>query len=383
MSDIFISYKKEDAGRVVRIVEALRADGFSVWWDHGIAPGAQWDRTIQHQLDVAKVVIAVWSVQSRDAPWVKEESAVGKNRGILVPIRIDDVEPPLGFSLIQASDLIGWDGDVKDPRWTHFVGAVRSVLTGEKPQGFDAPLRRRPRTIPVWFWLAGGVMAASVAAALGFALLRPPAPAPLAEAPIATTAPGGTLPSTATPSVSTPSVSIPSVSTPSVSAPGMAARPAPAAGPVSAQEQAMFDKALAEKSRGAWQSFLASYPNSPNAQRARDALMLCRNETREVWKPPIVPINQPVRGVGTVPDNGATETQACNAAKAMARATAKRVCDGVVTNMPARNRNARLTVADADCMCNDTGPNAKVCVVDMQSNCVWETLTPETGETCG
>jgi len=34
MADIFISYKKEDAGRVIRMVEALRAEGFDVWWDH-------------------------------------------------------------------------------------------------------------------------------------------------------------------------------------------------------------------------------------------------------------------------------------------------------------------------------------------------------------
>ncbi|MEM6625797.1 MAG: TIR domain-containing protein, partial [Pseudomonadota bacterium] len=47
MADIFVSYKKEDAGRVVRIVEGLRAEGLSVWWDHGIAPGSQWDQTIQ------------------------------------------------------------------------------------------------------------------------------------------------------------------------------------------------------------------------------------------------------------------------------------------------------------------------------------------------
>jgi len=379
MSDIFISYKKEDAGRVVRIVEALRADGFSVWWDHGIAPGAQWDRTIQHQLDVAKVVIAVWSIQSRDAPWVKEESAVGKNRGMLVPIRIDDVEPPLGFSLIQASDLIGWEGDVKDPRWVHFTAAVKSVMTGEKPQGFDAPLRRRKQpTIPIWFWVAGAAMAASVALALGFALLQPNQPPAPLQTPAQEMA-SGAPPAAGAPTAGTPSVGAPaprSAAAPSVAAP-------PASGPVTAQEQAMFNRALAEKTRGQWQSFLAAYPNSPNAQRARDALMLCRSEQREAWKPPMLPINQTLRGVGTVPDDGATEAQACNAAKAMARATAKRVCDGVVNNMPARNRNARLTMQDADCTCNDTSPVAKVCVVDMQANCVWETLTPESQEICG
>ena len=93
MADIFISYKKEDAGRVIRMVEALRAEGFDVWWDHGIKAGSEWDRSIHKELYSAKVVIAIWSEASVAAPWVKEEATVGKNRGVLVPARIDDVLP--------------------------------------------------------------------------------------------------------------------------------------------------------------------------------------------------------------------------------------------------------------------------------------------------
>ncbi len=100
MADIFISYKKEDAGRVIRMVEALRAEGFDVWWDHGIKAGSEWDRSIHKELYAARVVIAIWSNASVAAPWVKEEATVGKSRGILVPARIDDVDPPLGFMMI-------------------------------------------------------------------------------------------------------------------------------------------------------------------------------------------------------------------------------------------------------------------------------------------
>ena len=85
MADIFISYKKEDAGRVIRMVEALRAEGFDVWWDHGIKAGTEWDRSIHKELYAAKVVIAIWSNASVAAPWVKEEATVGKSRGVLVP----------------------------------------------------------------------------------------------------------------------------------------------------------------------------------------------------------------------------------------------------------------------------------------------------------
>jgi len=110
----------------------LRAEGFSVWWDHGITPGAQWDQTIHNELNAAKAVIAIWSEQSVGAPWVKEEAGVGKNRGILLPIRIDDVDPPLGFSLIQMGDLIGWSGDTKDSHWRMVLAALRAIVSGER-----------------------------------------------------------------------------------------------------------------------------------------------------------------------------------------------------------------------------------------------------------
>jgi len=34
MTDVFISYKRENLAAVGRLVEALRAEGIGVWWDH-------------------------------------------------------------------------------------------------------------------------------------------------------------------------------------------------------------------------------------------------------------------------------------------------------------------------------------------------------------
>ncbi len=42
MSDVFVSYKAEDRRRVRLLVEALEADGYSVWWDEQIGGGARW-----------------------------------------------------------------------------------------------------------------------------------------------------------------------------------------------------------------------------------------------------------------------------------------------------------------------------------------------------
>ena len=42
MSDVFVSYKAEDRGRIAPLVQALEADGLSVWWDTQIAAGSEW-----------------------------------------------------------------------------------------------------------------------------------------------------------------------------------------------------------------------------------------------------------------------------------------------------------------------------------------------------
>jgi TIR domain len=188
MADIFISYKKEDAGRVIRMVEALRADGFDVWWDHGIKAGSEWDRSIHKELYSAKVVIAIWSEASVAAPWVKEEATVGKNRGVLVPARIDDVDPPLGFMMIQAADLVGWRGDRTDQRWRFFLEAVRSTLRGgaTRPDllAVEAAVRRRRSPFLIPAIAGGGGVALAAVLALGWTLLRPSGPVP-APAPVA------------------------------------------------------------------------------------------------------------------------------------------------------------------------------------------------------
>ena len=64
MADVFVSYKAEDRRRVAPLVEALNADGFSVWWDEQISGGAAWRQTIEKELNAAKCAVVVWSKRS-------------------------------------------------------------------------------------------------------------------------------------------------------------------------------------------------------------------------------------------------------------------------------------------------------------------------------
>ena len=127
MADVFISYKAEDRRRVKPLVEALQADGLSVWWDEQIGAGDAWRDTIEQQLDGARCVVVIWSKRSvgADGKFVREEASRAQRRGLYVPVLIDPVDPPLGFGESQATSLRGWHGDPSDAHYQAVLSAVR------------------------------------------------------------------------------------------------------------------------------------------------------------------------------------------------------------------------------------------------------------------
>ena len=128
MADIFISYAREDRPRVEPIAKALEEQDWSVWWDPQIPPGKTFIGVIKDALDAAKCVVVLWSKQSIDSEWVLEEANFGKRRGILVPAKIDPVEPPLGFGLIQAANLTNWDGDTRHAQFEGLLTAISGIV---------------------------------------------------------------------------------------------------------------------------------------------------------------------------------------------------------------------------------------------------------------
>jgi hypothetical protein len=161
MSDIFISYKRENKDAVQPIVLGLRAAGFSVWWDQDIAPEAPWEATIERELGAAKVVIVAWSQAAVASENVRAEARRARNQGKLIQIFVETCEPPLFFGERQGVDLSAWGGATDDHRFQALVGAARAILEGRRPPsgvGY-APRKRRP------------LLAIGAAAAVGAALL--------------------------------------------------------------------------------------------------------------------------------------------------------------------------------------------------------------------
>lgn len=113
----------------------LESQGVEVWWDRDIPRGKSFNRVIEETLQQAKCAIAIWSRTSVTSEWVFNEASAARRREILVPVLIDDIEPPLEFRHLQAARLVDWKGDPADAEWTGLLDAVRRLVqqTGDAP----------------------------------------------------------------------------------------------------------------------------------------------------------------------------------------------------------------------------------------------------------
>jgi hypothetical protein len=191
MSDIFISYAREDKPWARRLAEALEGRGWQVWWDVEIPPGETWDEVIERELTVAQAVIVLWSQASVKKRWVKTEASLALDANKLLPVLIDSALPPIAFRPIQAASLADWQGGTEHEGFAQLLASVErlagaprqptpvaapgladgtapplkpALAPGEPP---SAPKRRWPLVIG-----AGGV--AATAAIAGLLLLSRP-----------------------------------------------------------------------------------------------------------------------------------------------------------------------------------------------------------------
>jgi TolB-like protein len=170
MADVFVSYKREDRSRVRPLVDALTAEGLSVWWDVGIEGGAAWRESIQQALDEARCVIVVWTLSSVGAAgeFVHDEAGAAKSRGVYLPVVIDDVLPPLGFRQVQALSLVGWRGRRVDHRFRELVATARTIIAGAR-SGQDLAPTAVPKASLLVRWRPWAIGSAALAALLAAA----------------------------------------------------------------------------------------------------------------------------------------------------------------------------------------------------------------------
>ena len=137
--DVFISYTHVDEAHARAILGVLESHGLNVWWDGMIEAGSVFAKSTEEALDKAKVVLVVWSANSVESHWVRDEAQSGRERNRLVPVSIDGIMPPLGFRQIQSPDLSNWDGKSETPEILGVLEAIKQLLGGEELPTAAAP----------------------------------------------------------------------------------------------------------------------------------------------------------------------------------------------------------------------------------------------------
>jgi hypothetical protein len=138
MPDLFISYAREDRATALALAHALQSRGIDVWWDRELTGGGDFADEIERNLKAAPVAVVLWSAASVRSDFVRDESTRARELGKLLPVRIADVQVPLGFGTLHTLDLLDWDGDATDPACTALVAQILQRLAGAGPRDGSA-----------------------------------------------------------------------------------------------------------------------------------------------------------------------------------------------------------------------------------------------------
>jgi hypothetical protein len=101
MPDVFISYAREDWAFANLLADALTQRGYEVWWDKELVAGQEGFRDVlTRKLQEARALIVIWSPDSANSQWVREEAGDAKHFGKLIATKLPAMEHmqiPLGF----------------------------------------------------------------------------------------------------------------------------------------------------------------------------------------------------------------------------------------------------------------------------------------------
>lgn len=100
MSDVFISYARDDRALAQALADDLSRRGFRVWWDVELVGADDFHDVILEALGKAKAAVVIWSKSSVKSKFVRDEARFALHYNKLVAVRtpdLDVLEIPFGF----------------------------------------------------------------------------------------------------------------------------------------------------------------------------------------------------------------------------------------------------------------------------------------------
>jgi adenylate cyclase len=105
MTDVFISYKREEREAVQIIADKLAALEVEVWFDVGLKSEGSFDSQIADQLSAAKAVLVCWTPGAIASEWVRAEAAQAREADKYVACFLEPTSLIAPFNLVQTEDL--------------------------------------------------------------------------------------------------------------------------------------------------------------------------------------------------------------------------------------------------------------------------------------
>jgi len=128
LADVFISYKSERRKAAEHLTAVLESYGFSVWFDYQLVKGRDFGLQIDRKVRETKALVALWCTMSVASRWVAEEVDLAQQLGILVPVKIEPCDLPVGFRRQDYIDLSNWDGAPRSHQLDPLIEALERCI---------------------------------------------------------------------------------------------------------------------------------------------------------------------------------------------------------------------------------------------------------------
>jgi hypothetical protein len=139
VNDVFISYKREDHGRVDRIASLLADLDVSVWHDAALGAGEDWQAQIETIAKQARCILVCWTEAAEHSLWIQRELRIAMDRDVLVLAKLAPCTPPRRLAHIHFADLCDWQDGIEHKGLRQLVSGIDRYLG----KGLAAKLEER------------------------------------------------------------------------------------------------------------------------------------------------------------------------------------------------------------------------------------------------
>lgn len=131
MSDVVVSFGRDDRAKAARVVQLLQRAGYACWWRGQLPDGPVRENLVHAKVSESKLLLVLWSESATDSGWVEKECrwAAGRVKVALLGSAVTAAPPAKDQDVVE---VIGWDGrDARHDGVAELLEAVNGWLGGE------------------------------------------------------------------------------------------------------------------------------------------------------------------------------------------------------------------------------------------------------------